>query len=256
MPLRLLNLFRSWRNRQMGLAEYLTLAKVEQRYISADENNPLKRALASVQVGDLEAGKSHWLQACEKYPSLVASSHDSLEVLLALGLFDDAELLMTAGQRRSSADRYYYAGFAKVAHRRGALAEAVHRWAEYRKKFPSDAAGYFEGVGCMRSAALWDEGEALIARARAKFPAQIECAIEWARLAEQRADWEAALHRWKFIHDHFGHLVGTLGQARALGRLGRFPDATKFLQEALRPNPYNLELRDALAEIDRLRASN
>ena len=222
----------SWIERRKTLQAYQSAQQQESAILARDQFNPLNLAKLATSVGDLDEAARRWAQARDRYPALVRSSRLSLDILLDLGRFDEAEQLMCECQRKFPRDPHYPAGLARVAHRRGDLPEAIRRWSDFRKKYPRSPEGFLHCAICQREAGLWDDAEASINRALALQTTSIFFRIEWARIAEARRNWDEALRRWTWIEQTMHHVAGTLGVAQALRELGRLDDAIAHLQAA------------------------
>ena len=223
--------FRAWRERRQALRELEKMNSTDEAMLSLDESNPVNRAKTALLVGDRLEAARFWAEARARIPKFVLTSHDSLEVLLGLGRFDEAEALMLEGRKQFPHDKFYAQGYAEVAGRQFNNAEAATRWAAVRKAFPSYWMGYARGAGCLTQIGEFDEAEAILKQAIAQFPEQIHCRIEQAKTADRRQDWPEALRRWEIVRTQFKHPAGVVGAARALVEMGKLDEADKLLQE-------------------------
>jgi tetratricopeptide (TPR) repeat protein len=236
-----------WLERHKTLREYRAAQKREEAYLALDDNHPLSLAKIAVSVGNEAEGARRWEQARDRYPNFVRKSHCSTDILLGLKRFEEAEELLLECRFLFPRDPHYEAGFAKVAHCRGDLAEAIRRWKKFQRKFPKVLEGYINGATCLRESGMNDEAEALIKRALVIDPDSIFARIESAKIAEQRRDWDEALHRWTWIEENHGHIFGVTGAAGALKELGRLSEALERLAAASYANKRDDVFRQTLA---------
>jgi len=255
---------RAWRERREAMREMRALDQIELAIMPMDESNPLERAKVSLGVGDLKAANYFWEQASTRYPEYVLLSRDSVNILVGLKRFDEAEALMLAGQKRFPKEGHYAEGYAMVAHRRHDLEEAARRWKVVRKKFPHRSPGFVVGAGCLRELCRFDEADALITHAMEQIPSDMGRngmvprdmgpALEYCRIGEARGDWTEALRRWeKFSAVHAACMMGA---CRALHRIGRSDEAASRLEEARPRFPLEAEIVNQLAAISRDRGDN
>jgi tetratricopeptide (TPR) repeat protein len=234
--------FRSWRERRQVLRELRVLDEADAGVVALDDNSPLQRAKLSLAAGDRNAAAHQWTEARRLHPKFVKTSPMALEILLGLQRYDEAEELMLEGSKHFRRDPYYARGFAEVAARRGDFAEAARRWENFRKAFVSSWEGYAFGASCLHQLGQLDEAEAMLQRAIVRFPKQINCQIERARLAESRKDWPEALRRWALVTEQHKHPGGVMGTSRALQQMGRLDEAEAALAAARMGHPLVYEI--------------
>jgi predicted Zn-dependent protease len=213
------------------MRELQEMQRLELQLLKLDDNNPLYRAKTALACGDRAQALRYWTEARDRIPELVTTSHDSLDILIGLDRLDEAEALMLEGRRRFPREPYYARGYADIATRRGDHSEAVKRWAAVRKAFRGVWQAYVFGAGSLRALGRPDEAEALLRDGINRFPGEIGCRVEHAKLAEGRKDWPTALQRWKLVSTEFKHPLGVIGVARALRQMGRFDEAEERLAE-------------------------
>ena len=215
--------------------------------LALDDANFVQRAKMAVEVGDCAAARHYWDEALVRYPNFAKRSRDALQILLGLESFDEAEALMVEGQRREPREGYYASGYALVAQRRGDLEEAIQRWSRVRRKFPGYWTGFVHAANCLRQTGKLNAADALLKKATERFPRQVEAWWEWAVVAEEREDWEAALRRWETVSDEFNNGYGPVGAAEALEKLGRGEEAEQRLKVAQSRYPLEPGIATALA---------
>jgi tetratricopeptide (TPR) repeat protein len=222
---------RDWTERRRAFKE-LDKFKKESLYLASDESNPLNLAKLSVGVGDHTEAARRWEEAVALHLPLVRKSRDSLNILLELKRFDEAEALMASCKREYPGDPHYAQGYALVAQRRGDSAEALKRWQEVRKRFPGSWTSHVEETVCLGLAGRQDEADTLISRSIHKFPESLHVWIQWARVADNREDWHTSAERWQVVSSKFGWAGATTGLSRALERLGKPDEAFDILTAA------------------------
>jgi tetratricopeptide (TPR) repeat protein len=246
----------AWKERRRALRELANLQQQEHSKLILDESNLVNRAKVSLSVGDLAAAQRFWDEALAWYPRFAKGSDDSLEILLGLQRFDEAEALMLEGQQREPRDSFYAEGYAMVAERHGDTEEAFRRWSAVLKRFPRSSMAYVHGVICLRRVGRLDEAEALNRRALKLFPKDVRLWVNAANIAEQQPDWPEAMRRWEVVCDEFRHFTGDIGIARALGELGRVEEAEQRLKEVQTRRPLEVEIPIALARLAKQRGDN
>jgi predicted Zn-dependent protease len=213
------------------------------------DENPLHRAKVALNIGDRAEALRYWIKAREELPEFVQKSHDTLEVLMGLQMYAEAEALMQGGRRQFAREPYYIEGFAEIASRRGDLDEAIRRYEMVRKDFPRRWKGYAFGANCLIATGRFDEARALLRKAVEQFPDQPDCRTSYARLEEKQGNWLVALEHWDLVSAKFNHVAGDIGAARALQELGRVNEAAARLTTARWRHPLASELVMAQAHL-------
>jgi tetratricopeptide (TPR) repeat protein len=237
-----------WQMRRRALRELKELEQQENSTLALDNGNLVSCAKAAIAAGDRVAAQHYWQEALVRYPAFAKSSHDSLDVLLGLQRFDEAESLMLEGRERFN-DPFYAEGYALVAEHRGDISEAILRWNIVRKTWLGSWMSYVQGVNCLCRADQMDVAEGLAQRAIKRFPDEVRTWLEWARAAECAYDWPEAIRRWEIVCEKFQHVHGDLGVARGLEALGRADDAERRLIGARVRRPLVAEIAIALARL-------
>ena len=245
----MIDTIRSWRERRRALRDIGILEKEEAQALHRSDHNPLLQAKTSLKIDDPVTALRFWNHAWVRYPNFVKRSPDTLDVLLGLKLFDVAEAIMLEGQGRSPHEARYFEGHALVAEHRGDRAEAVARWAGVRKRFPGSWTSHVNAARTLRELGRLEEAEALTSRAVARFPEVIHGWLEHARVAEAARDWAEAKTRWAQVSDYFGHVLGTLGQARMMVALSQMEEAEQFLLEMRPKFEYEADVATAWARL-------
>ncbi len=190
------------------------------------------RAKQILFVGDHKQALSIWHLLYRTYPTPIIKSKAALELLLDLGAFEDAELMMQAGVVLFPNQAHLLWGHAEIARRRGDLQEALRRCEIVRRRFPYAAEGYTIASACLNALQRGEEAETLISQILRKFPDRFELIAEHASCAIMRKDWETGLVRWQsaksYGHDFPQVLLNIIG---CLRELGRYPEAETLIEE-------------------------
>jgi len=222
---------RDWTERRRAFKD-LDQFKQDSLDLASDERNPLNLAKLSIRVGDRAEAARWWEEAAACHQALVRWSRDSIDILLDLKRFDEAEALMASCKREFPGDPHYAQGYALVAQRRGDIAEAIKRWRQVRKRFPGTWMCYVEETVCLVLLGKREEGETLISRAARSFPDTLHIWIQWARSADSREDWLQSAERWQAVSTKFQWVGATTNLSHALERLGRPDEAFDLLVAA------------------------
>jgi tetratricopeptide (TPR) repeat protein len=176
-----------------------------------------------------------WRRAYATFPNQAMTSAGALDLLLKLALYDEAEALLTRGQKHHRGWRsrgHFLEGLALVAYKRGNQEEAVRRCAFLRKKSPSSLKGYWIAAAALSELGHVEKAEAVMKRGLRRMPYDVSLRIEYAKLAERRKDWGEALQRWTALAtlpNPDAHIIGVTGSAAALKELRRYDEADQML---------------------------
>jgi len=174
-----------------------------------------------------------WARAHARFPDAAMKSQQALDLLLHLRLYDDAEAMLTIGQKRYPSHIHFMEGLALVAYKRGNREDALDRCHALRRKFPGSLKGYWIAAAALSELDRPEEAEALLAEGLRLVPDDIGLQMEYARLATRRQDWSEAVKRWTDIYNNFNHLAGVSGSAAALKELGRHDEADQLLYDVM-----------------------
>jgi tetratricopeptide (TPR) repeat protein len=228
----LIDIWRNWCDRREAL-RYLRLEKADAReWAYFRFNDAMTEALSALERADRRHATRVWTEALERYPGQALGSARALDVLIGLERFDEADALMTEGQRKSPGDQRFAIGSAAVARARGDYELAAKRWAMVRKRDPNVMQAYAFGVEALRGLRRLPEAEALTQQTIARFPEEVLGYMEYARLASLQQDWEQAFQRWGVVLTRFDHLSGYIEVAQAMVRFGRYDEADALLLKA------------------------
>lgn len=219
-----------WRARRRALREMQRGLAIEAGVLALDEANPLNLAKLSLRAGDLGAARHYFDLARQRIPAYVLTCSDTVDILVGLRDFDEAESFTRTGAKLFPRRPHFLEGHALIAEHRRDFAEAVRRWATVRRRFSLRPLGYVRAAGCLRELGRFDEADALLRRAMALQPEEVPAQIEYGRVAEARGDWAEAYQRWGALSAR--HPAGIIGAAQALHKLGRTAEAEALLTEA------------------------
>jgi tetratricopeptide (TPR) repeat protein len=190
-----------------------------------------------------------WTQASASFPDLAVMSESSLNLLLRLQMYDEAEALMNRGMKQTRNTTYYLEGLAQVAYKRGDREETLRLCTALQKRYPDSLKGYALAAAALSELGRADEAEAMLARGLVVRPQEITLRIEHARLAERRKDWEEAISRWTTVHETYRHLAGAAGIASSLSRLGRYDEADAVISSVTHRTGNDVGIWATSAEI-------
>ena len=234
--------FLEWRERRRAMRQLSSFQKEEAQELAVSDTNPLLQAKMALGIDDPEGALQFWQQAWVRYPGYVKQAPETIDVLLGLKLFDDAETIMLEGQKRSPYEARYAEGYALVAEHRGDREEAVARWQQVRKRFPGSWMAYVNAARTLRELGRPGEAERLLKVATSSFPTLLVAWLEYARVAEDFKNWKVATSRWEQVSDRFGHVIGLLGQARVMVVVGRPDEAERMLLDARTKFEYDSDV--------------
>jgi tetratricopeptide (TPR) repeat protein len=200
--------------------------------------------------GDREDSIERWAIVRERFPDQEIGYVHAVELLRAAGRHQETEALLAAAVERFPGNAHIWFTRGWVASDRGDWVEAERRWAEARAGFPAIPAPYVEGARALEALGRFDEADALIADARARFPADHGVAIAWMDQARRRHDWGTVAERLEAVRQIFPDDPSVVVDgSRALSAAGRLDDADAMLAEAMqRPAPHEAIIR-AWAEV-------
>jgi tetratricopeptide (TPR) repeat protein len=234
--------FQDWRDRRSALRTMRESQRADEAVLMDQTQNPLNLAKLSLDRGAEDAATSHWERARLLVPNTVLTSPDSLEILLGLKRYDEAEALMRERQKQISGDRFCSIGFARIAEQRGDVEEALKRWVIARDRNRDLPVGHLGCARCLMVLDRLDEAEAQLDGALRRTSEPIFPLLERARISDRRNDWPESLTRWKYIAETFKFAPAFGSYAKALAELDRHDEAEAWLEEPSRLYPRDLEI--------------
>lgn len=231
---------RRWWNARQDLRSFGAEATESRNLLRWHAEMELTEALDIARHGGHIRARTVWEAQRAIAPEVVLRFPASIELLLEIGAYDEAEATLAEARSRYRPTPAQAQQWALVADRRGDRATALLRWEDARRRFPS-VPGVFSGYGaCLAAAGRLDEAETLLQRAVRRFPEDLLCRIEYARVAASRKDWAVALERWRFVRDDLANDFGITGMGAALRELGRFDEADQLLADSQTRAPLDV----------------
>lgn len=222
---------RDWYERRGALHEIASRRGIERDRLRVSVAGDMAAAEMAVARGDREAA----LRICEHVRKVQPDTPSAyllpVRVLHELQRFEEANSLIEAARPRFPAEGHIARLWAICAQRCGDLPNAIQRWQQVRKEFPTDSGAFTGEARCLMSAGRLDEADALVREAVRRFPNQKGPASESAVLAVRRRDWPEALLRWQRVAERFpGSMEAFLGITRSLCELQRHDEAEALLK--------------------------
>jgi tetratricopeptide (TPR) repeat protein len=191
---------------------------------------------------------ARWDAVREAFPGHPTGYIGAAVTLREAGQMDAAQALLTQAESRFSGELSLVVEQAWMANARRDLPASIERWAEVRRRMPDFWIGYTGGGAALSDAQRFDEADAVLTEATARFPLAPQPSIEYAQLAVVRLDWPEAHRRWQRVADRFPDQVDAYtGQAQALRELRRLPEAEIALRLATERFPHRVEILIELA---------
>jgi tetratricopeptide (TPR) repeat protein len=182
-----------------------------------------------------------WDAVRRAFPDQAAGYTGAAVLLREERRFEEAEALLAEAAERFPDDARLDLDRAMLAHHRRDWAEAAHRWEKVRARLPDERSGYLLGAAALREQKRFDEVQLVLSAGLERFPAEAGLHIEFALLAEARAEWAQAAESWAALRIAFPQDVrGFTFGARALRQLGRTEEADDLLAEATHRFPRDL----------------
>jgi tetratricopeptide (TPR) repeat protein len=231
-----------WRERRSALKDLKERQRFEEAVLMDQNLNPLNLAKLSLDSGDSVKAASLWQRARAVLPNAVLESPDSLEILLGLKRYDEADALMRERGKRFPGDRFYLTGLARIAEQRGDLEDALKRWIVARDHMTDTIDGYHGCARCLIALDRLDEAEAQYDAALRRGRDNLDACIGRALISDRRKDWGESLVRWKHVADTFRFGPAFAFYAKALVELGRVDEADAWLEVPSRIYPSDLEI--------------
>ena len=199
-----------------------------------DANRLFAESLAAQQRRDWDRAYVCWNLMRKVFPDHPAGHSGSGLALAQLKRLDEADNILTPAFDKFAQDAGVAVEYARVAHRRADWPDALRRWQAVHSRFPKNADA-IAGLGtALQLTDRLDEADPLLRRGVTDFPSHAGIAVEFARVAHRRRDWEDALIRWRSVVEKFPENVeGILGVSVALRELQRFTDLDKLLLAAI-----------------------
>jgi tetratricopeptide (TPR) repeat protein len=235
---------RQWFKRLATMRELRAMEKAGEDALVREVHLRLRDIKDAIGSKDFSRAEQMWDELRARHPRQAKEPRSTLQLLIDLKRFDEAEAL-AAERRKRHAHQAYDEDYAYVAHERGDYEEAARRWKAIRKKYVSWRA-YSSGANTLMANRRADEAAKLLAEGINRFPEQIELRIESARLAMGAGDMEEGLRQCQAIREKYGHVVGYEGAAHCLRKLERYEEELEVLEAAVPLYPTDAGLRASL----------
>jgi tetratricopeptide (TPR) repeat protein len=240
--------FQDWRARRAILTEMEQLQARDEALLAGHNLNPFNLAKLTMASDPVEAA-SQWERARLLLPNTILKSKDSLEILLGLSRYDEAEALMRQRLKRFRGDGFGWVGLALIAERRRDTAETLKRWKAVRRHVRDTVEGYIGCAQCLSDLGRFDEAETQLKRALRRDPGNIGVRVWRARVSDRRKDWALSLTRWKELAETFDDVPAFAFVGKAMMEMGQYDAAEAYVAKAAHRHPSNFYLADTLAEI-------
>lgn len=157
--------------------------------------------------------------------------------------YDSAEMALSEGKELHPNNRTLFSDYAYLAQDQKNWAAAVERWEDYHSRFPNDALGFLGASIALRELRRYDDAEQILQTALEAYPDNSQLLASRAYVAQQRNDWEGALHIWNVFRGKFpDDPIGYASKGAALLTLQRFREADAVLEEGLKRFPNHPQL--------------
>jgi len=204
----------------------------------------LECARNAFRSGDWTAALERWRAVMDRFPDSPDAFAGVGASLQLLGHLDDAEPILAEAAGRFPNHVEIAIELARVPHRRADWPAALARWSDVVRRFPDHPEGYAGAGVALQLLDRLDEADVLLRGAADRFPAHWGIAIEYARIPHRRADWQAALQRWRAVIERCPDAPdGPIGAGIALRQLKQFDESDSVFTEAMARFPDNLNLR-------------
>lgn len=200
--------------------------------------------------GDTDEAVDRWRVVRERFPDQGAGYVAGAALLAAAGRNEEAERLMEQALDRFPDTPRFHFDWAQAARARADWLATAQRWAIVRAKFPNETLPYTEASGALRLLDRSAEADALIDAARARFPADLGIAVDWANQAVHRRDWTEATARWLQVRQQFPEDARVaMDGSRAMLDAGHIDEADAALTEAMQRMPNDPQVAARWADI-------
>ena len=191
---------------------------------------------------------ARWDTVRQAFPDHPTGYIGAATTLREAGQLDAAQALLDRAETLFSGELSLIVEQAWMANARRDIPGAIQRWAEVRRRRPDFWLGYTGSGATLRDAQRYDEADAVLTEAVARFPNVPQPAVDYAQLAVIGRNWPEAHRRWQAVAERFPARVdGYTGQAHALRELRRLPDAEIVLRQAAERFPQRVDILIALA---------
>ncbi|WP_158923689.1 lipopolysaccharide assembly protein LapB [Acidisphaera sp. S103] len=183
--------------------------------------------------GDHESAAERWAKVRKQFPNVMDGYAFGVMALRGLNRLPDAEALTRQTMARFPDEVLGFMEYGRLADIQQDWDQALERWTVVLTRF-DHLSGYTGAAQAMVKLGRYDEADALLARARVRYPIDPSVGIGLAISAQTKGDIPEAISRWKYMVQHFPmHIVAVFNAAGALDKLGATDDAEQVLRDAV-----------------------
>ncbi len=184
------------------------------------------------ETGDIEGALAAWAHLRQAAPEMPEAWYRASSLLIRAGRLDEAETLLLEGQAAFPAQTVFFIDHGWVAHYRRDWPLAEQRWAEVRRRFPQNPAGYLYGSWDLRDSGRLEDAAALLAIAEELFPDDQSVLSERALAESRLRRADAMVAAWARVREKFpASGAGYGGGAEAFRDLGRLEEAEALIAQ-------------------------
>jgi tetratricopeptide (TPR) repeat protein len=220
------------------------LAEAEAVLLDAQAKDPTEITLFTFHARlanerqDHQQAEHRWRIVREGFPDRMEGYINQAEALRHLRRFDASKAVLLQAAARFPSEGAVQQALARRAEALSDWTAAAEHW-RVAPTIDADAAWARSAlaVALVRLGRPGDADALLLERQRSH-PADIACFIAYARLPEERRDWQAAAERWRVVMRDFpDHPDGCEGLLRTLRKAGHPAEAGAILTEGLQRFP-------------------
>ena len=189
---------------------------------------------------DWPEATTRWAELRRRFPKDGQGYVLGAQAFKELSRYDDADRVLEEGRQTLPRDPWVMATWGYFAQHHRDTDEALRRFAEIRRTLPNHPVGYVAAAVTLRDRQRFQEAEAMIAGALARFPLDAGALIDWASIAQACGDTEEAIDRWRVVRERFpSQGAGYVSGAALLRKTGRSDEAEALMVGALERFPDN-----------------
>lgn len=201
------------------------ISEAVQRFPKEDELT-IESATLAVRRRDWPEALLRWQRVADRSPGSMQALLGITRSLCELQRHDEAEALLKARRMDFGVQPQPSIEYARLAERRRDWPEAAQRWAWVHEMFPQNFVAYVGLARAWLAQQRFDEAQALLEEAMAKFPEDAQVSVQYAEVAHRRRDWPEAVRRWEIVRQQLPEQpVGYRQGVAALIASGRKPEA-------------------------------
>lgn len=203
------------------------------RKSSRDDRCAIGLAQVARARGDHETAAQRWAMIRKQFPNVMEGYAFGVEALRGLNRLPEAEALTQQMVARFPEEVLGYMEYGRLADQQQNWEQALLRWEVVLTRF-DHLSGYTGMAQAMVKFGRYDEADALLVRARIRYPVDPSPGIGLALSAQAKGDIPEAINRWKRVAKYSAmDMVAVLNAAGAMEKLGVVVDAEEVLREAV-----------------------